>query len=164
MCLYDTFDVHVTLQWIPGHAEIPGNEYADKLAKRGANMPQPQTEVSASTMNRMVTTTTRERWMNRWAAGDKGRAVYREMSKPNTKDASNKLSRREQCIIFQLRTQHCHLNFHCNRMNPENPPNCRQCSYAYETVKHFLLDCPGLTPLRQELLPFSTAPKSCRSS
>ena len=27
-------DMELTLQWIPGHANIPGNERADKLAKR----------------------------------------------------------------------------------------------------------------------------------
>ena len=33
--------VHVTLQWIPGHCNISGNEKADKLAKIGATKPQP---------------------------------------------------------------------------------------------------------------------------
>ena len=28
--------VAVTLLWVPGHADIPGNETADVLAKRGA--------------------------------------------------------------------------------------------------------------------------------
>ena len=32
--------VHVTLQWIPGHCNISGNETADKLAKIGATKPQ----------------------------------------------------------------------------------------------------------------------------
>ena len=32
--------VHVTLQWIPGHCNISGNEKADKLAKIGATKPQ----------------------------------------------------------------------------------------------------------------------------
>ena len=30
------FEVEVTLQWIPSHCEIPGNERADTLAKKGA--------------------------------------------------------------------------------------------------------------------------------
>ena len=40
-------DVELTLQWIPGHANIPGNERADKLAKQGASLPQ--TDVPTST-------------------------------------------------------------------------------------------------------------------
>ena len=38
--LIDVHAVHVTLQWIPGHCNISGNEKADKLAKIGATKSQ----------------------------------------------------------------------------------------------------------------------------
>ena len=34
--LMSSYDILVTLQWIPCHTQIKGNEYADKLAKDGA--------------------------------------------------------------------------------------------------------------------------------
>ena len=43
------FEVEVTLQWIPSHCEIPGNERADTLAKKGAQSEQPNIPVSLAT-------------------------------------------------------------------------------------------------------------------
>ena len=34
--LINTHTVDITLQWIPGHVQIPGNDRADALAKQGA--------------------------------------------------------------------------------------------------------------------------------
>ncbi|KAM4064859.1 RNase H domain-containing protein [Hirsutella rhossiliensis] len=38
---YGAVEVH----WIPGHADIPGNEEADALAKAGASLPEPADNV-----------------------------------------------------------------------------------------------------------------------
>ena len=32
--LIETYGVEVTMQWIPGHSNIPGNDIADTLAKQ----------------------------------------------------------------------------------------------------------------------------------
>ena len=40
--LISKYGIQVTLQWIPGHQGIKGNEEADALAKRGASQPQPE--------------------------------------------------------------------------------------------------------------------------
>ena len=89
----------------------------------------------------------------RWITGSTGRSVFSEMTKPNSKDSINKLNRADQCLIFQLRTGHSRLNFHLNRINPLNPPNCRNCNAPYETTKHVLLECTGSRALQKELLP-----------
>ena len=34
--LLSSYDIQVTLEWIPGHTHLKSNEYADKLAKEGA--------------------------------------------------------------------------------------------------------------------------------
>ena len=45
-----TFDLNLTLQWIPSHCGIPGNERADYLAKKGAAKTQPDKPVSQATV------------------------------------------------------------------------------------------------------------------
>ena len=74
--LLTSYDIRITLQWIPGHSDIPGNEYADKLAKEGAQKDQPSKPCSNSTVKQILRNNFREVWFNRWATGSTGHAMY----------------------------------------------------------------------------------------
>ena len=82
-----------------------------------------------------------------------GRKIFPYMPKPLKNDPLNKLERKEQSVIFRLRTQHAPLNYHLNRLNQMHEPLCPLCDHAYETIEHFLFECPNLKDLRQKLLP-----------
>jgi len=58
--LINSYRVQIVLQWIPGHAGLPGNEKVDELAKRGASLPQPETPVSYQTACQMIKSNFRE--------------------------------------------------------------------------------------------------------
>ena len=92
-------------------------------------------------------------WLNSWALCSKGRQMFPYMTTPNTDDPINNLGRRDQTTIFRLRSQHIHLNMHLNRINPLHEPNCTLCPHPYETIKHFLFECPQLSKLRKLYLP-----------
>ena len=79
--LIDTHRIQIVLQWIPGHAGLPGNEKADELAKRGANLPQPENPVTYQTACQMIKSNLQEEWMNSWATHTKGRHMYSHMTK-----------------------------------------------------------------------------------
>ena len=151
--LLTSYAIQLTLQWIPGHCDLQGNERADRLAKEGARKEQPDNPSSYKTVRRILKSNTRNEWLRRWRDGETGRVVFEELKEPNPKDNINSLSRKEQSAIFQLRTGHSKLNYHLNRFDPIHPPHCRNCPHPYETTEHILFECLGLKADREKLLP-----------
>ena len=94
--------VHVTLQWIPGHCNISGNEKADKLAKIGSTKPQKIPPCTQNTIKKILKNNEKEDWLNRWACGSTGRVMFKEMAQPRPQDAINQLERQDQSLIFSL--------------------------------------------------------------
>ena len=87
--LHKSHKVNIMLQWVPGHSDVKGNEIADKLAKKGASKEQPNIPVDQETTKQILRNISKEEWHNRWATGTTGRAVFKEMSRPKTKDNIN---------------------------------------------------------------------------
>ncbi|XP_055879983.1 uncharacterized protein LOC129925184 [Biomphalaria glabrata] len=149
-------NINITLQWIPGHIGIMGNEKAVKLSKAGSSMEQPDRPVSYLTLRSMLINNHKEEWLNQWASGNTGRAMYKEMTMPNKLDSINFLSRKEQSTIFQLRTGHTPLlNYHLNNINSTQLPLCRHCAHPYETVNRILSECPFLIHLSRPYFHYS---------
>ena len=145
--------IKVTLQWIPGHTDIPGNDRADVLAKSGARNPQTETSASLSTARQTIKQLKKKIWLNQWENSTKGRPIFQHMASPNPKDEINKLKRHEQTTIFRLRSEHIQLNNHLKRIGVKLSSECPLCGCPEETVKHHLFDCKALDDLRREYLP-----------
>ena len=90
------FEIELTLQWITSHCEIPGNEWAGTLAKKGAESEQTNTSVSLNTAKQMIKSNNKIERLNNWALCDKGRSMFAYMPKPNKKDPINSLKREDQ--------------------------------------------------------------------
>ena len=151
--LKTTHDIQLTMQWIPGHTDLFGNEQADKLAKQGSLKPQPTKQTTLNTAKQMTKQTYKQEWMKNWENGTTGRIVYENMKTPKLKDETEQLKRKDQTAIFRLRTQHVPFNYHLNRFKPTIPPLCDLCNYPYKTVEHVLFQCRELQDLRQKYLP-----------
>ena len=147
------FNQEITLQWIPSHCEINGNERADNLAKKGASKLQPDKPISQTTCKEIIRSNTKIEWVNNWALGNTGRVMLNYMTAPRKTDNLDSLGRRDQSIIFRLRSQYIALNKHLNRLNPMHEPVCPVCPATHETVTHFLFECPQLSQLRKAFLP-----------
>ena len=131
--LYDSFlrlfpdCSRVVLQWIPAHCGIPGNDEADTLAKMGSRREQVETLATYSEMSTLI------------------KSLHRQ---PIKKDDYHQLSRKEQVIIFRLRTGHVRLNKHMhNRFRIGESPEC-SCGNGDQSVEHVLQHCRNFDDLR----------------
>ena len=58
--LLSEFNIQLTLQWIPGHIGIQGNEAADKLAKEEASKEQPDKPLDMQTTKQILRNNSKE--------------------------------------------------------------------------------------------------------
>ena len=127
----------VTLQWIPSHCDVQGNEKADSLAKEGSTKEQ----VDRSTTLRETKTVIKAKQHSKW---------LQQHPQHNKKDPYHLLSRQEQVTIFRLRTGHNRMKNHLYHKLRIGETALCPCSAAYQTTEHLLQDCTLHTDLRSK--------------
>ncbi|KNZ74446.1 hypothetical protein J132_06958, partial [Termitomyces sp. J132] len=169
--------MRIRVYWTPGHAGIPGNERADREAKKAAEGKDTETKGLAllrkplKASRAAVLATHKKRW--REAAREHIRKAPRfdrlRAVDPNAPDMRNILQtlasvpRRHASILTQLRTGHCPLNQYLHRFKKADSPICGACNQAEETVEHFLVHCEAYRTQRNTLFreaDLRTAPMS----
>ena len=149
----------LTLRWTAGHVGIPGNELADKEAKRAAGglssdksiLPsflKHTLTVNPSAVQRQHNTRLKSRWNTEWKNSKRGQSTARNDNKSPSvhflRSISNaNISRRSASLITQLYIGHVPLNEYLNRFKKVDSSRCPACGARSETVQHFLLECPG---------------------
>ena len=127
----------VTLQWIPSHCDVQGNEKADILAKEGSTKDQ----VDKSTTYKEAKTIIKAKQHTKW---------LQQHPQHKTKDPYHLLSRQEQVIIFRLRTGHNRLNHHLyNKFRIGESALC-PCKADSQTTEHLLQSCSLHTEARSK--------------
>ena len=149
----------IEIIWIPGHAEIEGNERVDIEAKRAATDPtlsRPHNyKPLKSSRARYIKAAAKRQWHTAWSENTKTAAALRRIMKGKHAKAgpplyNEAMNRNTAARIAQLRTGHCGLNRYLHRFGIENSPYCR-CGYGKETVEHYLLECRNYKEQRRKL-------------
>ena len=129
----------VTLQWIPSHCGVGGNEDADRLSKMESKLEQSAHPMSYSEAKAIHRNNFRTEW---WQHLDIGRE----------EDSIHQLDRAAQVTIFRLRTGHCQLLSHLHRLKISHSDEC-PCSTGPQTPIHILQFCPTFDALRHKTWP-----------
>ena len=129
---------NLVMQWIPAHCDIKGNEEADRLSKEGSKATQEDHPISYSEAKTLLRNCFYSSWRARLG--------------PREKDETDHLTRRQQTIIFRLRTGHCRLLAHLNRIRISHTDEC-PCGTETQTPEHILQSCPIHDKLRQATWP-----------
>ena len=151
----------VSLQWVPSHVGVTGNESADTLAKQGLNLAPDEGPISYEGAKALVEEATKRKWKEKWKTDVKGRRVYEHLLEPKKSDAWVRLKRSAQSVITHLRTGHAGLKGHLFRIGAAKDPNCRLCNASVESVDHVLFECPKLAEDRCRALGVNPTISSC---
>ena len=134
----------ITIQWIPGHADVPGNDMADSVAK-GASMMLDQPRPISFRSACMVVKSTFQDTISHARIAD----TYSKYKQETEKEIK---TRTDQVQLARIRSGK-HLGFAAYRhmLDQSVPAECPRCSEEEQTVDHWLLRCPATLGARQEI-------------
>ena len=146
----------VILIWVAGHANIGGNETADKLAKEGAANATNDDDARESyrvscieAKSRLQCNVVKKRM--RWTRQNTGRS-YQQVINPKRK-LRRTYCRKVEVKVSRLILQHTNLEENKHKMFPlaQISPAC-ECGAETGDVEHYLLRCTKFDTQREEMV------------
>ena len=145
-------DIEFKLIWIPGHADIVGNDLADNAAKNGAltQVDLGIEMISAQVLFGWVKEKVLKRWGDMWSTSASG-----AWTKDFLREVGKKLlfprDRSSGMTYARALLNNAAVADNMFRMGLADSPDCR-CEEARETVEHVLMDCQLEAEARHRLL------------
>lgn len=133
--------IKTNIEWTPGHADVMGNETADKLAKEAAKEAEQIPNDAHNTITKQdVRTAARKhimiKWQNRWENSNRGRFYFNHHENVEDRVLLDIPNKKMSNIINNLRSGFC-LNNYLQKINQNIDEHC-ECGNI-ETIEHFIL-------------------------
>ena len=138
----------VSVQWVPSHVGIPGNELADNMAKRSLHLSYiTQVPFSADDVNLRLKSHYAALWQSHWdtVSSRFPTSITNVQSLPTYFS----LPRREQIAVVRLYLRTCLLT-HVHFFTKTSPSKCPSCHLPW-SLPHLLITCPALEHARASL-------------
>ena len=115
----------VTIQWIPGHSDVPGNYMANQAAKEATELEAPPRPISYRSVCMMA-----------------NRSIHNHMEHPRTREVYKYYSKEREGE--QLRSgKHKKLGAYQNKLDHTVPKECQRCDSGDDhTLENWFLHCP----------------------
>ncbi|KAL7278830.1 hypothetical protein ACG7TL_007847 [Trametes sanguinea] len=127
----------LTLRWVPGHYDVPGNEAVDDAAKEAASgHSSPPADLPRANLHQRAT--------DRWCLSPRGLRMA-EIDKALPSKTFDELVRslpRRHANLLQLCLAHVPLQAYFAHIGKIVSPACPTCGEEPESVAHFLCRCP----------------------
>ena len=145
----------ISLQWVPSHAGIEGNEVVDRATRLDVPATVEFLQLELSEAKSLVAKALHRQWDTTLAMALQTTALGELRSDSSPSPWVRFKNRRLDVAFLRLRIGHCGLQAHRHRLRLVDSASCIWCSNLPETVEHFLLFCPRFhgprTSLRSRL-------------
>jgi ribonuclease HI len=145
---------HLSIKWCPGHADVPGNERADTLAKGATSLgwsaPIGTTRANALRHAKM---STERAWILRWKKSTKNGGFAMANTIPPSLRPTKcfmEIPREVLGRTIQCQTGHAYTGEFRRRFFPGQDVDCH-CGEPYQTREHILIHCPRYDEHRTHL-------------
>ncbi len=155
--LINSIKCPIKIGWVRGHANNTGNEYADSLAREGAeeakliSYSSPFVPISCGRLKKLTQEGFESYWQEIWSALPMHRVSKLFLPEVSIRRKSLKMSSAELQLLSQIITGHGLFKRHLWHWNDISDIACSLCGEADEDSWHLWKYCPGLTEERTDI-------------